>query len=223
MGAPTQPEGLTPLAEAIGGVRGLIDSSLPTLVFVPVAALASLRAAVVAAVGVAAVLAVVRLLRRESLRYTLSGFIGVAVSAFVTVRLGTAAGFFLPGIAVNATYGCVFLGSILIRRPLVAVFGHALGRPVPPGRVAVATTALWAGVFLARVGVQGALYLSGQPGWLAVVRIVMGWPLTLLALAVTAAAVRRAAVAAGPENAGDLARTALVSPVPAPEAGRSPG
>ncbi|MEP6462173.1 MAG: DUF3159 domain-containing protein, partial [Frankiaceae bacterium] len=54
----------TPLAEAIGGVRGLIDSGAPTIVFVLIAALSTLRAAILSALAFAAVLAVVRLLRR---------------------------------------------------------------------------------------------------------------------------------------------------------------
>lgn len=185
--------GSTPLAEAIGGVRGLIDSGAPTIVFVIVAALSTLRAAVLAALGVAALLAGIRLARRGPVRYAVSGCLGVAISAWVALRTGKAEGFFLPGIAVQAVYGLAFLGSIAIRRPLVGVVVRALGRPAPQGRVAVATTALWAGVFLARAAVQGALYLAGEPGWLAAVRIGMGWPLTFLALAATAAAVRERA------------------------------
>lgn len=181
----------TPLAEAIGGVRGVIDSGAPAVLFVIVAAVSTLRAAVFSALALAVVLAVVRLARREPLRYALSGSIGVGISAYVALRMGKAEGFFLPGIAVNAVYGSVFLGSVLIRRPLVGVIVRALGRPEPQGRVAVATTLLWAGVFASRAAVQGALYLAGQPGWLAAVRIGMGWPLTFLALAATAAAVRQ--------------------------------
>jgi Protein of unknown function (DUF3159) len=180
----------TPLAEAIGGVRGLIDSGAPAVLFVIVAALSTLRAAVLAAVGCAALLAGVRLARREPLRFAVSGCLGVGISAFVALRMGSSEGFFLPGIAVNAVYGIVFLGSIVVRRPLVSVVVGALGRPVPQGGVAIAMTALWAGVFLSRTAIQGALYLAGQPGWLAAVRIGMGWPLTFLALAATTAAVR---------------------------------
>lgn len=180
----------TVLADAIGGVRGLIDSGAPTVVFIIVAALSTLRAAVLAALGVAVLLAGIRLARRERLRYAVSGCLGVGVSAFVALRTGKAEGFFLPGIAVQAVYGLAFLGSILVRKPLVGVVVRALGQPMPEGRVAIATTALWAGVFLSRAGVQGAFYLAGEPGWLAAVRIGMGWPLTFLALAATAAAVR---------------------------------
>lgn len=180
----------TPLAEAIGGIRGIIDSGAPILVFIVIVAVSTLRTAVLAALGVAVVVAGIRLARREPVRYAVSGCLGVGISAVVALRTGKAEGFFLPGIAIQAVYGLAFLASILARRPLVGVVLRGLGRPVPQGRVAVATTALWAGVFLTRAGVQGALYLAGKPGWLAAVRIGMGWPLTFLALAATAAAVR---------------------------------
>lgn len=188
--APIPAPRATPLAEAIGGVRGMIDSGAPTVVFVVVVALSTLRTAVLAALATAALFSVIRLARREPMRYAVSGCVGVAISAIVAVRTGKAEGFFLPGIAVQTVYGFVFLGSIVIRRPLVSVVVRALGRPAPGARVAVATTALWAGVFLARAAVQAALYLAGEPGWLAAVRIGMGWPLTFLALAATAAALR---------------------------------
>lgn len=188
---PAEPDAPTVLAEAIGGVRGMIDSGLPAVVFVAVAALTTLRTAVVAALLTAVLLAAVRVLRREPLRYAVSGCLGVAVSTFVALRLGKAEGFFLPGIAINAAYGAAFLGSLAIRRPLVGIVVRALGRPEPRGAAAVATTALWAAVFFARAAVQGALYLADRPGWLAASKLVMGWPLTLAALAVTAAAVRR--------------------------------
>ncbi len=193
----TEQAGPTVLAQAIGGVRGIIDSGLPALVFVVVAALTTLRAAVIVALAFAAALFLARLLRREPLRYAISGGFGVAVSALVALRLGKTEGFFLPGIAVNAAYGAAFLVSIALRRPLVGVLVRSLGRPAPEGRVAVATTALWAGVFLARAVVQGALYLAGHAGWLAAAKLAMGWPLTLSALAVTAAAIRRT-----PQNTG---------------------
>lgn len=195
----------TVLAEAIGGVRGMIDSGLPAVVFVGVAALSTLRTAVIAALGAALVLAGVRVLRHEPLRYAVSGCFGVAVSAFVALRLGKAQGFFLPGIAINAAYGAAFLASIALRRPLVGVVVRALGRPEPRGAAAVATTLLWGGVFLARATVQGTLYLAGKPGWLAAAKLTMGWPLTLLALAITAAAVRRTDGTVGAQNSVGVA------------------
>lgn len=195
-GTETRP---TPLAAAIGGVRGVIDSGTPALVFVVVAALSTLHTAVVVALCFAAGLFVLRVARREPVRYAVSGCFGVAISALVALRLGRAEGFFLPGIVVNAIYTCAFVASVVVRRPLVGVIVGALGRPAPSGAAAAWTTLLWAGVFGLRAAVQGVLYLTGHPGWLAVVRLAMGWPLTLGALAVTAWAVRRTTTAPAPD------------------------
>lgn len=193
---PAEDSALTPLAEAIGGVRGLVDSALPATVFVLVAATAGLRPAVGVAIGASVVLFLVRAARREPLRYAASGVLGVAVSTLVALRLGRAEGFFLPGIVFSAGYAVLFAGSILVRRPLVRVIMAALGRPAPTGAVAIGTTALWAGVFAGRAVVQGLLYAAGSVGWLAAVRLLMGWPLTLAALALTVAVVRRSAARA---------------------------
>lgn len=196
----------TPLSLAIGGTRGLLDSSLPAVLFVLVYSRFGLRPGVTAALVLAAVLLVVRLLRKESPRYAANGFLGVAISAFVALRLGRAEGYFLPGIIFSALYGLVFAGSLLVRRPLVGVVTAALegaGGPVSARlqRVYWWSTLGWAAVFGSRAVVQGALYALGRPGWLAGARLAMGWPLTLLALGLTAAAVRRARAHHGPAPA----------------------
>lgn len=195
------------LATAIGGRRGIVDSSLPALLFVLVYARAGLRPAVGAALGLAGVLLLVRLLRREPVRYAANGFFGVLISTLFALWLGRAEGYFLPGIIINAVYAAVFLISIGVRRPLVGLVLSALNtremrRPQDPrlARVHLWATAGWAAVFATRAGVQGALYLADRPGWLAATKIGLGWPLTLLALALTMAAVRRtgAVVEGGP-------------------------
>ena len=50
----------------------------------------------------------------------------------------------------------------------------------------------WALVFGARAAVQGTLYAMDRPGLLAAARLLMGWPLTILAVAATVAWVKRA-------------------------------
>jgi hypothetical protein len=190
------------LVTAIGGRRGILDSSLPSVLFVLAYARFGLRPAVGAALALAGVLLLVRAARREPLRYAVNGFAGVAISALFALWLGRAEGFFLPGIIVNTVYATIFLGSIALRRPVVGLLLAAFqpqesGRPVDARltRVHVWATAGWAAVFATRAGVQGALYLAGRPGWLAASKIALGWPLTLLALALTMAAVRRATAA----------------------------
>ncbi|MCP2316046.1 Protein of unknown function (DUF3159) [Nocardia amikacinitolerans] len=187
------------LLEQLGGFSGLIYSTLPVLVFVPVNTLAGLTAAIWTALGVAAAVLVWRLVRREPLQPAISGFLGVGVCALIAYRVGEAKGFFLFGIYTSLIYAGVFLASILVRRPLVGVIwgvlnGHGSGwrsdrRAL---RLYDLATATFVVVFTARYLVQSELYDTDQTGWLAVARIAMGWPLTAVAFAVTIWAVRRA-------------------------------
>ena len=69
------------ILELMGGISGLIYSSLPVLVFVPVSSFAGLMPAIYAALGVASLILVWRLIRRESLQTAVSGFFAVGVCA----------------------------------------------------------------------------------------------------------------------------------------------
>ncbi|GAA5055343.1 DUF3159 domain-containing protein [Nocardia callitridis] len=187
------------LLEQLGGLSGLIFSTLPVLVFVPVNSFAGLTAAVWSAMGVAAAILVWRLVRRSPVQPAISGFIGVGVCALIAYRMGEAKGFFLFGIYTSLVYAGVFVVSMVVRWPLVGVIWGALNghgtswradRPVV--RLYDLATSAWVVVFGARYLVQSQLYDSDHTGWLAVARISMGWPLTAVALAVTVWAVRRA-------------------------------
>lgn len=187
------------LLEQLGGFAGLIYSTLPVLVFVPMNALLGLTVAIWAALGVAGAVLVWRLIRREPIQPAISGFLGVGICALIAWRVGEAKGFFLFGIYTSLVYGSAFLISILVRRPLVGVVwgvlnGHGVGWRTDSRVVRLydVATAAWVLVFGARYLVQHHLYAADSTGWLAAARIAMGWPLTALALVVTVWAVRRA-------------------------------
>lgn len=182
-------EGLL-LERAIGGWRGLIDSGLPTVVFITVFAFdqTDLSRAVIAAVVVGAVIALWRVIRREPLKQVLTGFVGLLIAAGFSAWTGEAQDFFLPGLLTNLAYGSAFLISILIRWPLLGIaMGYMTGegttwRKDPVLRRAYgAASWIWVGLFLGRLAVQLPLYLAGSVGALGVVKIVMGWPLFLAA------------------------------------------
>ncbi|MFI9511161.1 DUF3159 domain-containing protein [Nocardia sp. NPDC052566] len=187
------------LLEQLGGFSGLIYSTLPVVVFVPVNTLWGLTAAIWSALGVAAAILVWRLIRRSPIQPAISGFLGVGICAFIAYRMGEAKGFFLFGIYTSLVYGGVFLASILVRWPLAGVIwgvlnGHGSGWRADRRAVRLydLATAVWVIVFGARYLVQSQLYDTDHTGWLAFARIAMGWPLTAVALAVTVWAVRRA-------------------------------
>jgi hypothetical protein len=193
------------LAKAIGGWRGLFDSGLPAAVFVLVYLVNgnALAPAIWAAVGAGVVVAVWRLVRRQSLQQVLAGFVGVAVSAFVASRTGRAEDFFLPGLLINVAYGSAFLISIVVRWPLIGVVVGALTgegtswrRDTSLRRSYAAASWIWVGLFGLRIAVQLPLYLAGWVGPLGVARVLMGWPLFLAAAYLTYLVLRPALRAA---------------------------
>ena len=86
------------LLAQMGGVSGLIYSSLPVVTFVAVSSLSGLLPAIGSALGVALLVLLWRLIRRESTQPALSGFIGVAICALIAYIVGASKGYFLLGI-----------------------------------------------------------------------------------------------------------------------------
>lgn len=191
--------GAQALLEQMGGVAGLIYSSLPVVVFVPVSSAFGLLPAILTALGVAALILVWRLARRESVQPAVSGFIGVGFCALIAWFVGAAKGYFLLGIWMSLFWAAVFGVSILVRRPVVGyvwswVNGHgyrwrSVRRAVTAFDIATLT---WVAVFGARFLVQHHLYDADQTGWLATARIAMGWPLTAVAALATYLAIKSA-------------------------------
>ncbi len=186
------------LLEQMGGVSGLLYSSLPVVVFVLANAVFGLTVAIWSAVGSAVAIAVVRLVRKEPLQPAISGLFAVGIAAFLAYRTGSAKGFFLFGIWTSLVYFAVLAGSVVVRWPLAGVVWNLLNgsgmawRKDKASRLGydIATLAL-AAVFAARFVVQRWLYDEDLTGWLAFAKIAMGYPLYGLALLVVVWAVRR--------------------------------
>ena len=183
----------------LGGVPGMIYSALPVLVFVGTSRLMGLSAAVGAALGIATLILLWRLFRRQSAQPAVSGLLGVVVCALIAYMLGESKGYFLLGIWTSLFWAAVFGASILIRRPVVGYIWswlHGQDRAWRDQRRAVyafdIATLTWVLVFGARFVVQHLLYQSDRTGWLVVARISMGWPLTAAAALVTYLAIRAA-------------------------------
>jgi Protein of unknown function (DUF3159) len=205
----------------LGGVSGMIYSSLPVLVFVGTSRLMGLSAAVGAALGIATLILVWRLVRRESVQPAVSGLIGVVVCALIAYMLGESKGYFLLGIWTSLLWAGVFGVSVLIRRPVVGYIWswlHGHDRAWREVRRAVfafdLATLTWVVVFGARFVVQHLLYQSDHTGWLVVARISMGWPLTAAAALVTYLAIRMAQRALEATAVTAAAATADAAPLP---------
>jgi hypothetical protein len=191
----------------IGGRRGFIDGALPPVGFVAVNAVAgaflsrpdALRAAVATAVGTGIALIALRLARREPLQQAVRGMVGLGIAAVFAARSGEARSFFLPGIYVDAAWAALLAASIVVGRPLIG-FVHAavLGRDTRwrrdtrLRRAFAVITLGWAAVYATRAVVQAIFYSADEAGLLVASKLVLGWPLTGAAVALTLVHVRRA-------------------------------
>jgi hypothetical protein len=187
------------LAEQLGGWRGLVESSIPVTVFVIANILLELRPAIIVAVASGLLIAVFRLIRRQSVRHAMNGLFGIFVGAFIAWRSGDAKDFYLPGIFISAGYAVALILSAVFRYPLVGWIwsvvldgGKTRWREDPVLLKAFGwLTVLWASVYIAKVLIQYGLYRADQESLLGVARIVLGWPPYAILLAITVWSVRR--------------------------------
>jgi hypothetical protein len=228
--------------DQLGGWRGMVDASVPTIAFIVANAVAGLWAGIWAALGCALLIFLLRLVRRESIQQAVSGLFGVGIAVAIAAVSGQARDYFVLGIVRNAGIGLVLVISALVRWPLVGVIaeflapshlgamagsrlpglgglGARFGRrdaaeeqvagegadaPVADGRrepdpeperhwrqdrrmvrAYSWLTLLWALTFIARVVVQAPLYRSNDVGLLGTTSLVLGIPVTAVALVVT--------------------------------------
>ena len=188
---PTKPA-LT-IWEQIGGPVGMLDSGLPVVVFVLVNAIwHHLGWAIGSALAAGVLIAVTRLIRHKPVTQAVAGLFGVGIAAFIAHRTGSAKGYFLFGIWSFVLYGSALLVSMLVRWPLIGVLWESIngrGTVWRQDRKLVRrydyATAVWVVVFAARFFVQNQLYQADEVGWLATARLVMGYPVYLIAIVLT--------------------------------------
>jgi hypothetical protein len=187
------------IAEQLGGVRGLVESSIPVAVFVLTNILWALRPALILSVLIGLGIAGWRLSRREPIRHALNGLFGIAMGAIMASWTGQAKDFHLPTILYTLGYAAALIGSVVVRQPLVGWLwsvtfagGSERWRAEPRllrlfGRL----TVLWAAVYVVKVAVLGTFYLADQSNALGIARLVLGYPPYALLLMITVYSVRR--------------------------------
>ena len=170
---------------------GFLDAGLPSLVFVCVFTFAGRRLgpALAVAVGMAVVLAVVRLVRHDRLGSVVAGLLGLVLSAIIAYRSGQARNVYLLGLVTNAGFLLLYAISAMVRWPVLGLLIGLIRQDVRGWRRDAdllrgftRATLLWASMFLLRLCVQVPLYLTDHVGALGTLRVVLGWPLTLLVL-----------------------------------------
>ncbi len=191
--APTTVEALVrrQLSAALGGKRGMLEGAVPTLGFtVCWVATHDLRTALIVSGALAVVLLAIRMLQRSTVQFVINSMVGIAIAAVFALRSGRPEDAFLPGLIYNAVYSVILGGSALVRWPLVgfmigSVTGDLTGWHEQPRLRALCAKLTWLLTVpcILRVLAQYPLWVTGHAGWLGIVKIAMGWPLQLAALA----------------------------------------
>jgi len=110
------------LLAAVGGIRGLVESILPPLLFLVVFTITQqLVPSVLAPLGLAVVFIAARVVMRQPVMTAVVGALGVGVSAGLALLSGRASDNFLPGLIINVVLLVAMLLSIAVRRPLIGV------------------------------------------------------------------------------------------------------
>jgi hypothetical protein len=181
----TQYEDRDKVLAAFGGKKGLIDSGVPSVIFLVVLNISDeLNTALFASIAISAILTIVRLARRDTIQHAMSGFIGVLICAWFANRTGNASDVYLPKLLTNLGYGTVYLIANLAGWPILGLMlGPILGenlmwRKDPERKRAyIRASWLWVGMFFTRIAVQYPIYRSGNVNLLGTVNLAMGYPL----------------------------------------------
>ncbi|SEO39620.1 DUF3159 domain-containing protein [Trujillonella endophytica] len=123
--------------DQLGGWRGMVDATLPTVAFIVANSLGGLRVGIWSALGAALLVFLLRMARRESIQQAVSGLFAVGVAVAIAAYSGQARDFYVVGIIRNVGIGLLLLGSVLVRWPLVGVIAEFLA---PSHLGAMATT-----------------------------------------------------------------------------------
>lgn len=172
---------------AFGGKKGLIDSGIPSIIFlITFNVKDDLRSALYASVAVSILLTIIRLAKRDTVQHAFSGLIGALICAWFANRTGNPSDVFLPKLLTNLAYGSVYLIANLAGWPVLGLMlGPILGENLlwrkDPVRKAAYLRAgwLWVGMFFTRIAVQYPIYRSGNVNLLGTVNLAMGYPLFL--------------------------------------------
>jgi Protein of unknown function (DUF3159) len=179
----TPPEHPPSPVDILRDKRAMIDTGTGPIAFVVVYAIWGLKTAAIVAVALGLVMAIERVVRKQTVVNVLGGLFVTVISAIIAWRTGKAETYFVPRALIQLGYAVVFAGSAAIRQPITGFLVAALFRAEPgwvklPAvrRAMTELTLAWAGLFGFRAAVYGVLIATGRVGWLAAASVAMGWP-----------------------------------------------
>ncbi len=165
------------------------DTLLPPIVFAIANGIFGLQTAVFVALGLAVLLGLLRVLRKQKWHYALGGLLAVSLAAGLALLTQNAASYFIPGMISS---GLLVLGAVLsvvIGKPLAAWVSHLTRgwsldwfwrKDVKPAYIEV--TWMWAVFFSVRLSLQIILFQQGDASQLAWANTLLGWPVTIFVL-----------------------------------------
>ncbi|MEU9590679.1 DUF3159 domain-containing protein [Streptomyces sp. NPDC048193] len=168
------------LFEAFGGVRGMVETVLPGLLFVTIFTINNdLHLSAIAALAVSLVLVAVRLVKKDTVKHAFSGVFGVAFGVVFAMMTDNAKNFYLPGMLYTLGLALAYIVTSLAGVPLIGlilgpVFKENLSwRTRNPGRKKAYAKAsyAWGLILLAKCAILFPLYWwadTEQLGWVLV-------------------------------------------------------
>ncbi len=185
-----QEEDKAKVVTALGGKKGIIDSTIPSLIFLLTYNVThNLRICLYLSIAIAALLLIWRLIKRDTLVHAITGFIGIAFCGWFAWKTGEAKDYYAPSLWKNSGFASLYLISNLVKWPIIGVMlGPILGENMnwrkDPKRLAAyqKATWIWFALFAIRLGIQYPLYKTNQLNALGVANIFLGFPLYLATL-----------------------------------------
>ena len=176
------------LLASVGGVQGLIETTLPGFLYVVSFAFTRSVTISVTVVAIAVVALTIRhFVKKRPFTQLIGSLLGIGLAIYLTLRPGGQAGdFYLKDFWINGAYGSVLLLSVIARWPIIGVLvGLLTGQGVSwrkdrrKVRFFDICTLLWVGLFATRLAVELPLYLMGDIVALGFVKLVLGLPFYL--------------------------------------------
>jgi hypothetical protein len=196
------------LTEALGGRRGMVEAAVPTIAFTVLwLTTRELNLALAVSLSAAVLLLIIRVVQRSSVQFVVNAMVGIGIGWLFVARSAASGGseqeqalaYFLPGILYNSAYTVVLALTCLVGWPIVGfMVGSVTGDPTAWHQdkqvVKLCTRLTWLLVLpcLLRVALQAPIWIAGNSGSidpdtavaiLGALKIGLGWPLQIAALA----------------------------------------
>ena len=163
----------------------IVDSALSPAVFVGVNLVAGLTAGAIAALALAGLVMLYRLLKRQDVTYAVGGVFGTGIAVAIALRTGSTEGFFWPKVLTNTAIFVVLAGSVAFKKPVIGFLMETILQAPAKwwqhDRVRPALsewTIVWALTAALKAAVYLLLILAGRDGALLAVSVAFGYPLT---------------------------------------------